>query len=100
MKMLSDVRFYFVVVTITLLSLTINYLNLKDELTKCKTDKGYIPGGDIEKAELVNRCDSLANEDFIKGTIIGRYEITFEHLKEVDPKMGKELEEWMSHNTE
>jgi len=48
----------------------------------------------------MSRCDSLANEDFIKGTIIGRYEITMEHLKEVDPKTGKELEEWMSHNTE
>ncbi len=100
MKILTEIKFYLVVVIIAFLSLLVNYLNLKEELNKCQIDKGYIPGGDIEKAQLMSRCDSLANEDFIKGTIIGRYEITMEHLKEVDPKTGKELEEWMSHNTE
>jgi hypothetical protein len=47
-----------------------------------------------------NITDSLRNEDFIKGTIITRYEITMGHLKEVNPQVGGELEEWMSHHTE
>jgi hypothetical protein len=46
------------------------------------------------------KCDSLQNEDFIKGTIITRYEITLEHFNEVNPKVAKEFEDWMSQNTE
>ena len=60
------------------------------ELTKLRTEVKVV------KAE----ADSLKSEDFIKGTIIGRYEITMEHLKEVNPKAAKQAEEWMSHNTE
>ncbi len=100
MKILKDIRFYLVLVSLSLLALMVNYLKVKDELTKCQTENGYIPGGDIQKAELMERCDSLRNEDFIKGTIIGRYEITLEHFKEVNPKVAKEFEDWMSHNTE
>jgi hypothetical protein len=44
--------------------------------------------------------DSLHDEDFIKSTIIGRYELTLDHLKEVNPKAGKEFEDYMSHETE
>ncbi len=59
----------------------------------------------IEDIQKVNefyklQSDSLRNEDFIKGTIIGRYEITLEHLKEVNPKAASEFEDWMSKNTE
>jgi hypothetical protein len=44
--------------------------------------------------------DSLQNENFNISVQNGRYEITFDHLKEVNPKLGKEMEDWMSHNTE
>jgi len=60
------------------------------ELTKLRTEV------EVVKAE----ADSIRSEDFIKHTIIGRYEITMEHLKEVNPKAAKQAEEWMSHNTE
>ena len=57
---------------------------------------------DIQKINEMYRmeADSFRNEDFIKGTIIGRYEITLEHLKEVNPKAAAEFEDWMSKNTE
>ena len=54
-------------------------------------------GGDIQKGMLI---DSLKNEDFIKGTIITRYEITLEHFRETNPKFAEEFENWMSQNTE
>ena len=61
-------------------------------------------GGDIQKGMLIdslqNRCDSLYDELFIEKVQNGRYELTFEHLKEVNPKLGKEMEDWMSHETE
>ena len=100
MKILSQIRFYLVVVIIAFLSLGINYLNLKDELTKCQTDKGYIPSGDIEKAELQNKIDSLNSEMFNIQNEVGRYEITYEIFKERNPKGAKEFDDILSHETE
>jgi hypothetical protein len=78
--------------------LLICYLQQK-ELAKLRSEPKIevFTGGDIQKGKLI---DSLQSELFIQQTINGRYEITFEHLKEVNPKLGKEMEDWMSHNTE
>jgi hypothetical protein len=69
------------------------------ELTKLRAEQKIevIVGGDIQKA---NTIDSLHDELFIIHTQNGRYELTFEHLKEVNPKLGKEMEDWMNHETE
>jgi hypothetical protein len=78
--------------------LTLCYFQQK-ELAKLRSENKIevYTGGDITKAELI---DSLKTEDFIKGTIIMRYEITLEHFKETNPKFAKEFEDWMSQNTE
>jgi len=47
-----------------------------------------------------NLIDSLHDENFNSFTELGRYELTLDHLKEVNPKLGKEMEEWMNHETE
>jgi hypothetical protein len=61
-------------------------------------------GGDIEKGKLIdslqNRCDSLHDELFQANVERGRYELTFGRLNEVNPKLGKEMEDWMNHETE
>jgi len=44
--------------------------------------------------------DSLHDEAFNSKVEAGRYELTLEHLKEVNPKLGEEMENWMSHETE
>ena len=54
-------------------------------------------GGDIAKAQLI---DSLRDELFITKTTIGRYELTVEHMKEVNPKAANEFERYLSHETE
>lgn len=54
-------------------------------------------GGDIDRGKLI---DSLRDELFIEKVQNGRYELTFEHLKEVNPKLGKEMQDWMVHETE
>jgi hypothetical protein len=78
--------------------LVINYFQQR-ELTRLRTEQKIevVVGGDIEKANII---DSLHNELFIEKVQNGRYELTFEHLKEVNPKLGKEMEDWMSHETE
>ena len=78
--------------------LLICYLQQK-ELSKLRNEpkiEVYI-GGDIQKGQLI---DSLQSELFNEKVMNGRYELTFEHLKEVNPKLGKEMEDWMSHETE
>lgn len=44
--------------------------------------------------------DSLHDENFIKSTEIGRYEITLDHLQEKNPKAALEFVNFMSHETE
>jgi len=61
-------------------------------------------GGDIQKGMLIdslqNRCDSLYDELFISKAQNGRYELSLEHLYEINPKAGKEFTEFMEHETE
>ena len=61
-------------------------------------------GGDIEKGKLIdslqNRCDSLYDELFQANVERGRYELSLEHLYEINPKAGKEFQEFMEHETE
>jgi hypothetical protein len=61
-------------------------------------------GGDIQKGMLIdslqNRCDSLYDELFIEKVQNGRYELSLEHLYEVNPKAGKEFQDFMEHETE
>jgi hypothetical protein len=44
--------------------------------------------------------DSLQTELFTKQTEVGKYELSLEHLKEVNPDAAKEFEDYMSHETE
>jgi hypothetical protein len=61
-------------------------------------------GGDIEKGKMIdslqNRCDSLNDELFILQTQNGRYELSLEYLYEINPKAGKEFQNFMEHETE
>jgi hypothetical protein len=56
-----------------------------------------VVGGDIQKANVI---DSLNNEIFNLQTQNGRYELSLEHLYEVNPKAGKEFTNFMEHETE
>ena len=44
--------------------------------------------------------DSLQEELFMLQTQNGRYELSLEHLYEVNPKAGKEFTNFMEHETE
>jgi hypothetical protein len=44
--------------------------------------------------------DSLRSEIFILETEIGRWELSLQHLYEVNPKVGKEFTQFMEHETE
>ena len=69
------------------------------ELSKLRAEQKIevIVGGDIEKANLI---DSLHDELFIEKVQNGRYELSLEHLYEVNPKAAKEFDDFMAHETE
>lgn len=51
--------------------------------------------------DTMNRqIDSLRDEDFNHSSELGRYELSLDHLKEVNPKAAKEFEDYMEHETE
>jgi hypothetical protein len=78
--------------------LIVCYLQQK-ELSKLRAEQKIevVVGGDIEKANLI---DSLNDELFILQTQNGRYELSLEHLYDVNPKAGKEFQDFMEHETE
>jgi hypothetical protein len=47
-----------------------------------------------------NIVDSLQEELFMLQTQNGRYELSLEHLYEVNPKAGKEFQNFMENETE
>jgi len=107
MKILTQLRFYVVVATLSFTGLLVNYFNkleelrkTKEELVKCQTDNGYIPGGDIEKVQIINERDSLRDELFIRFTEVGRYETALEIFKEQNKKGANEFELILTTQTE
>jgi len=78
--------------------LLICYLQQK-ELSKLRAEQKIevVVGGDIQKA---NTIDSLNDELFQAKVQNGRYELSLEHLYEVNPKAGKQFTEFMEHETE
>jgi hypothetical protein len=69
------------------------------ELSKLREEQKIevIVGGDIQKA---NTIDSLSDEIFNLQTQNGRYELSLEHLYEVNPKAAKEFTNFMENETE
>ncbi len=79
--------------------LLICYLQQK-ELAKLRSERVEVSTVPYVIDSMQNVVDSLHDELFIRHVTNTRYELTFEHLNEVNPKLGKEMEDWMSHNTE
>jgi len=75
----------------------IYFQNQQIEGLKKQLEVQPVVGGDIQKANLI---DSLNDEIFNAKAEAGRYELTLEHLKEVNPKLGKQMEDYMAHETE
>jgi len=76
---------------------SIYFQNQQIEGLKKQLEIQPVVGGDIQKA---NTIDSLSDELFNAKVEAGRYELSLEHLKEVNPKAGKQFEDYMAHETE
>ena len=69
------------------------------ELSKLRSENKteVVVGGDIQKGETI---DSLQSELFVKETIIQRYEIALDMLKEENPKAAEAYELILTTQTE
>jgi hypothetical protein len=54
----------------------------------------------VRELKSQNKSDSLQTELFNSQSENGRYELSLEHLKEVDPKAAKEFENFKDTQTE
>ena len=69
----------------------------RDGLTKHMVDSHTMIGGDIQKANII---DSLNDEIFILQSMNGRYELSLQHLEEINPKAAKQFNDFLTNETE
>lgn len=69
------------------------------ELSKLRAQQKMevVVGGDIQKAKII---DSLESELFVQQTIVARYEVALEILKEDDKRAADKFESILSTQTE
>ena len=79
--------------------LLICYLQQK-ELTKLRSEQVKVYPIPHNIDSLITLKDSLHDELFMEKVQNGRYELTLEHLYEVNPKAGKQFTDFMEHETE
>jgi hypothetical protein len=70
------------------------------ELSRLRSEQIKVYNVPVAVDSLQNIVDSLRSEYFIANSIVGRYELTLEHLYEVDPTAAKEFDDFMQHETE
>jgi hypothetical protein len=70
------------------------------ELTKLRSEQIKVYQVPHNVDSLITLKDSLYDELFISKSQNGRYELSLEHLYEVNPKAGKEFTNFMEHETE
>jgi hypothetical protein len=67
----------------------------RDGLTKHMVDSHTMGGGNNQ-----NIVDSLQEELFLLQTQNGRYELSLQHLEEVNPKAAKQFNDYLTNETE
>ena len=67
----------------------------KEALTKHMVDSHTMVGSDSQ-----NIVDSLQEELFMLQTQNGRYELSLQHLEEINPKAAKQFNDYLTNETE
>ena len=70
------------------------------ELSKLRSEQIKVYNIPHNVDSLMNITDSLHDELFMSKAENGRYELSLQHLYEVNPKAGKEFSDYMENETE
>lgn len=93
----------------TMLALLYTVYGYREQNEKLKSELKsispvFLEGGNIANANytdsLTNLIDSLRDEYFIANNAAGRYELSLQHLEEVNPKAAKQFTDFLTHETE
>jgi hypothetical protein len=97
MKILTEIKFYLVVVILSFFGLLVNYLYLKDRLNNVNKELG-----ECKKSNsiLEHNVDSLIMENYPCQIEIGRYQMAYEILLERNPSAAKQYGDIISNETE
>jgi hypothetical protein len=90
MKYLKNPMTYVVGLTLIVIWLTFQYSKVNEENKVIKRD--------LER--MTEQKDSIYSELFNESVISGRYELTFDHLKEIDKESYDKCERYLEHETE
>jgi hypothetical protein len=90
MKYLKNPMTYVVGLTLFIIWLTLQYSRVNEENKVIKKD--------LEK--MTEQKDSIYSEWFNESVISGRYELTFDYLKEIDKESYDKCERYLEHETE
>jgi hypothetical protein len=72
----------------------------KHESVSMINDKGDTVNMEINANNTQNVIDSLEGEIFNANTAVGRYELSLQHLEEINPKAAKQFNDYLTHETE
>ena len=92
--------FIIIIALVVIFGVITGYQNHKINTLESQSKIEVLVGGDIEKEQLRNRVDSLYDELFNAKVEVGRYELSLDHLQEVNPKAALEFVNYMNHETE
>ena len=70
------------------------------ELSKLRSEQIKVYNIPHNVDSLMNIADSLNDELFMSKVQNGKYELSLEHLYEINPKAGKEFSDYMENETE
>jgi len=70
------------------------------ELSKLRSEQIKVYNIPHNVDSLMNIADSLNDELFMSKVQKGKYELSLEHLYEINPKAGKEFSDYMENETE
>jgi len=72
----------------------------KHETISIRNDNGDTLNVQINANDTQHLIDSLNDEIFNANTATGRYELSLQHLEEVNPKAAKQFNDYLQNETE
>ena len=87
----------FLITGLTCIWLSVKVANMQVDLEKTEAINSVLQH---QTVKMQNQIDSLRDESFITSTVNGRYELSLEYLKGVNPKAAEKFENFMNTQTE
>jgi len=100
----KQLKFFVLILSLSLIGLLINYLKLETKYEKSKVGEHFLYGGDILKAQTIdslqNLVDSLYNQNYPCQIELNRYEVAYQIFLKRNPSAAQQYGKIISEETE